>query len=185
MADFKIAYNLTMGHEGGYSNDPADRGGETYKGVARKFWSGWNGWEIIDPMKAKSDFPKCLDANAELMSRTMQFYKVNFWDKLKCDVVIDQDVANELFDTSVNMGVSTAGKFLQEALNLLNRNQQSYPDVVIDGAIGDLTLLTLNKHKNPKAVHRTLNGLQFVRYRDICKNDPTQEKFFYGWLNRT
>jgi lysozyme family protein len=53
MAHFKTAYALTMGHEGIYSNNPKDRGGETYKGIARKFHPSWEGWKAIDRMKNK------------------------------------------------------------------------------------------------------------------------------------
>jgi len=34
MANFEQSYAITMGHEGGYDNDPDDVGGETYKGVS-------------------------------------------------------------------------------------------------------------------------------------------------------
>ena len=55
MADFEIAYGETEIREGGYVNDPADRGGETHRGVARKFHPKWPGWKIVD--KYKADFP--------------------------------------------------------------------------------------------------------------------------------
>lgn len=35
-----------MGHEGGV----ADKGGETYKGIAWRCSPGWNGWKQIDPL---------------------------------------------------------------------------------------------------------------------------------------
>lgn len=38
MADFDKAHLEVMGNEGGYANNPVDAGGETYKGIARKFW---------------------------------------------------------------------------------------------------------------------------------------------------
>jgi lysozyme family protein len=51
MADFEIAYGETELREGGYVNDPVDRGGETHRGVARKFHPDWSGWKIIDQIK--------------------------------------------------------------------------------------------------------------------------------------
>ena len=47
MAQFKIAFQKTLLHEGNYSNDPSDLGGETYKGIARNIHSSWSGWRII------------------------------------------------------------------------------------------------------------------------------------------
>jgi lysozyme family protein len=37
--------------EGGYVNDPADRGAETYKGISRKFHPNWPGWGVVDKHK--------------------------------------------------------------------------------------------------------------------------------------
>lgn len=48
MADFKTAYDITSGLEGGYVNDTNDLGQETYKGISRRFWPHWDGWQHID-----------------------------------------------------------------------------------------------------------------------------------------
>ncbi len=73
MADFDIAYRLTMKHEGGYANNKADRGGETYRGIARKFWSGWIGWPLVDDAKKQPGFPKSLDENLLLQAHVKAF----------------------------------------------------------------------------------------------------------------
>ena len=49
-ASFKPAFDATMRNEGGYGNDPQDPGGETYRGIARKFHSKWEGWTTIDAL---------------------------------------------------------------------------------------------------------------------------------------
>lgn len=46
--NFLKSYDILIKHEGGYVNDPDDKGGETYKGIARKFNPDWKGWKIID-----------------------------------------------------------------------------------------------------------------------------------------
>ena len=108
MAIFEIEYNKTMSHEGGYSHDPHDAGGETYKGVARRYHIGWSGWKIIDSMKQENGFPRSLDNNKELQFKVLSFYKQNFWDRFQGDNIQDQDIAGELFDTGVNMGIKRA-----------------------------------------------------------------------------
>ena len=186
MASFDKAFSLTLAHEGGYSNDKVDLGGETYKGVARKANPLWAGWAILDNLKKDvKNFPVNLDTDSSLQYHIKTIYKTNYWDINKLDAVKDQDIANESFDTGVNMGVGVAARYIQEALNLLNRNHQSYPDLKADGNIGSTTLGVLNSHPNPKAVLKTMNGLQFMKYVEICKKQPSQEKFFYGWLTRT
>jgi len=57
MAEFNIALQKTLAHEGGYSNDPNDMGGETYKGISRASHSVWKGWAIVDKYKKLSGFP--------------------------------------------------------------------------------------------------------------------------------
>ena len=61
MANFEEAYYKTMGHEGGYTDDPSDVGGETYKGIARTYNPDWDGWTVKKKKKGSSYFPSCLD----------------------------------------------------------------------------------------------------------------------------
>lgn len=184
MAEFKTAYFKTLIHEGGYSDHPSDRGGETYKGIARSRNSAWGGWSIIDGYKSRADFLKALEEDPHLENLVIALYKMNYWDRLSLDDMNDQLIAEELFDTAVNMGIGTASRFLQEALNLLNRNQKNFPDLKVDGMIGPRTMAAANNYTNRKAMLKTLNGLQFCKYRNICEADETQEVFFHGWLNR-
>ena len=115
---------------------------------------------------------------------TRALYKVRFWDVLKLDDLRDQRISEELFDTAVNQGPGVAARYLQEALNLLNRDEADYPDISEDGIIGPITLGLVNRHRRPFNIYITLNGLQFELYKNLAENDPTQEKFFNGWLNR-
>jgi len=82
------------------------------------------------------------------------------------------------------MGTGTSIKMLQEALNLLNRNQRDYKDIAVDGVMGWITISFANNCPKQLALLKTLNGLKFCRYKDICERDPTQEVFFKSWLSR-
>lgn len=185
MANFNLAFQITDGHEGGYVNDPNDNGGETYRGIARKFWPNWQGWRIIDDYKFKHKLIKgqIID-DPSLNNQVRAFYKSHFWDINKLDSIVDQGIANEIYDTGVNMGIKIAAIFLQQGLNLLNRNQKYYQDIKEDGSIGPVTISMTNAHKYPRCLEKTLNILQGARYVEICKNNPSQETFFRGWLTR-
>ena len=184
MADFKLAYFKTMGHEGGYVNNPNDRGGETYKGIARNFHPTWQGWSLIESYKKDKNFIRLLERDEYLEQLVLAFYKTQFWDALELDHLKSQTIADELFDSSVNLGTGTTIMLLQEALNLLNRNQHDFKDIRLDGKMGPRTIASLQSYSNEMAMLKTLNGLQFVRYRNICFKDATQEVFFHGWLKR-
>lgn len=188
MADFTEAYAITSAHEGGYVNDPVDRGGETYRGIARVHHPDWSGWKRIDAQRRKTGFPKILNADRTLQANVKAFYKKVFWDRFKGDELPDQPVANELYDTGVNMGVRRAVRFLQSSLNLLNRNQRDYRDLIVDGQFGVKTLATLAKHlgkdRSSTSLVKMMNIQQGARYVEIMAGDASQERFARGWIKR-
>jgi lysozyme family protein len=187
MADFDEAYKNTMLHEGGYVHDPDDPGGETYRGISRRYHPGWNGWAEIDGMKDRTDFPECLDHNSALQSKIGDFYKQHYWDKFLGDEVPNQDIAEELFDTGVNLGVWRAVTYLQIGLNILNRNQRIYSDIDEDGGFGSITLATLRRYlslDSPEYLLKIMNILQGMHYIDRMQTSPVQEKYARGWLKR-
>lgn len=161
--------------EGGYANDPADKGGETMYGitlaVARAH--GYAG-----PMAS-------LD-----LAQARTIYKRAYWDTLRLDDVasLAPSIAQELFDTGVNMGIGIAGRFLQTALNALNRQGTDYPDLDVDGRIGPASIralaafLKVRGQAGRTVLLRALNSLQGARYLQIAANDPTQQAFLFGWL---
>ena len=187
MADFEKAYEKTMGHEGGYTNDPNDAGGETYKGIARVYNPSWSGWEIIDAAKQDTNFPYNLDDNLDLQYNVKAFYKAKYWDVNRLDDVNDQTVAEELFDTGVNMGIGRAARFLQISLNYLNRNGALYNELVVDGAIGPMTLKALNivlDDGDCDVLMSMLNTLQGMHYMKYMDRNPVQKRFARGWFRR-
>ncbi len=181
---FETAFKNTMGHEGGYANDPDDHGGETYKGISRKFHPQWKGWKEIDQLLASGHAKSYIDNDSFLLTQTKAFYKRWYWDKIKLSTIISRPLAEELFDTAVNQGRKTAIRYLQEALNLLNNNEKKYKELKVDGIIGQKTIKTTNAFMWPKILVKCINGFQFMRYYNLATKDKTQEKFMFGWLKR-
>jgi len=187
MADFEKAFYKTLGHEGGYVNDKDDAGGETYMGVSRVYNPTWSGWDMIDDLKRKPGFPRILDDNDELQNAVQEFYELKYWDVNRLDEVTSQALAEEMFDTGVNMGVARAATFLQEALNYLNRNEVMYKDLVTDGKVGAMTLKALQMiidKKDEEILLKIMNVLQGMHYINYMKKSPTQEKYARGWFKR-
>lgn len=188
MDTFQTAFNKTMEHEGFVSFD--HYGGETFMGISRVYWPDWEGWEIID--KVTMDGGK-LSVQTDLPFLVRKFYRQTFWNTFRGDDVaeINKAVAIELFDTAVNLGVHRAVAYLQDALNLLNRNERCYPDMVVDGILGPKTLgnLRIYMTQNPKSeiketillnVMNTLQGSEYIR---LMRANPLKERF-RGWFNR-
>lgn len=161
--------------EGGYTNHPADRGGPTNWGIT-EVEARAHGY--AGDMR---DFPK--DAAVDI-------YRHKYWSDPGFNQVALRSVkiAEELLDTGVNMGPTVAAKFLQRALNVLNRGASAYPDVSVDGNIGKMTLYALDQfiaargQDGISVLLKALNGLQAARYIEIAEANPSQEAFAYGWL---
>jgi len=191
MADFEIAYGETELREGGYVNDPVDKGGETHRGVSRRFNPDWPGWKIVDQLKRDhpNDFKKHINDSEELARLAKELYRKRYWAPIRGDEIPDQHIANKVFDTGVNQGVGTSVKYLQDGLNLLNRNQKDYKDIKADGKFGEKTLAALNEflaleNEQPDYLLKAMNVMQATFYLEIMRKDPTQQRFARGWLNR-
>jgi lysozyme family protein len=191
MANFDTAFEKTAAIEGGYVFDPDDAGGETYKGISRRFNPLWQGWDRIDEIKmtnsSKKEFGKIFDQDKGLQEEVVLFYKQAYWDKFWGDDIPVQEIAEELFDTGVNIGVHRAVEFLQKGLNLLNRNKKNYTDVFEDGLFGRNTLKALQAYLKIDDVSyllKVMNVLQGMHYIEYMRKNPAQEKYARGWLKR-
>ncbi|NPV12722.1 MAG: hypothetical protein HPY57_13125 [Ignavibacteria bacterium] len=181
---FDKSYERLIKHEGGYVNDPDDKGGETYKGISRRYNPNWEGWKIIDEYKSKGKLSE-LKNNNELERLTAEFYKKEYWDYFRLDT-LPEVIADEIFEQSVNLGKQRTTTFIQITCNILNNNQKLYPNVKVDGKFGDTTyntLLTCIKNRGTRLVYNILNILQGSHYIEIMLTNETQEKFI-GWFSR-
>lgn len=188
MADFDAAYAATMGIEGAYSNNPADSGGETWKGIARKYHPGWDGWALVDLLKTDPHFPRCLGQDKALEDMVRAFYRREFWDRFQGDRFPGQALASETFDTAVNCGLGTAVAMIQRGLNVLNRGGELYPDMAEDGGMGPRTLTALStlarKPEDLDTLLTAVNVLQGAHYLDLAARREKDEAFVRGWLKR-
>lgn len=185
MADFRKSYERLKVYEGLYIDDPDDRGGETYRGIPRKFHPDWQGWAIIDQAKKGGSFYDILTNDENLKELTMNFFYDNVWTIIKGGRIDDQMTADEIFEMSVNLGIETAVRILQRSINLLNRNQSLYYDITVDGIAGNETIKTLKVclYNNPKLLFNLLNFYQAMVYIDLMEKNRNYE-IFTGWFNR-
>jgi len=191
MADFQRALEKTLRFEGGYVNDPEDRGGETYFGISRKSHPDWRGWMILDEIGPGIGLP--------LEMAVEDFYRKEFWEPQLCNEIHDglQEVAEYLFDCRVNhgaRGMRPVVKALQKRTNELDVEDV---DLVEDGYAGPKTVKGLNR----VAVvfdEDGLSGVLYARdelalcmifarirlYAKLVSRDHSQAKYIKGWITR-
>ena len=115
MSSFDDAFTALMGNEGGYSNNPADPGGETMWGVTARVARahGYGG-----------------DMRALPQATAKQIAKSVYWDPYYCDQ-FDPRVAFQVFDAAYNGGKPAT--WLQLAAG-----------VDADGVIGPVAIAAVN-----------------------------------------
>jgi lysozyme family protein len=117
MADFKIAVQKTLVHEGGYVNNPNDNGGPTKYGITQADMPGVNIADITT-------------------DQAIAYYSEHYWKPLYSQIN-DQLIAEKLFDMGVLFGIATAVKMLQFSM-------QPVINLVSDGNFGPNTLNATN-----------------------------------------
>lgn len=123
---FDIAFERVVGHEGGFQNDPKDRGNWTTgvigKGVNKGTKYG------ISAMSYPNEDIKNLT-----LERAKELYKRDFWDKNNVES-FHKSVQFQMFDAAVNHGRGNAARMLQRAIKVAD-----------DGIIGNQSLSAYKK----------------------------------------
>ena len=162
MAQFEPAFSKLMKWEGGYSNHKADTGGETFNGISRNNWPNWEGWKVIDSgILADTLKPLVRD-----------FYRENFWDKIRGCEIDRQALADVVFSTAVHAGVRFAVRKLQTIL-----------EIKADGIIGPVTLMEIGLNDATELTNEYCEAVGEF-YRSLVQRKPSQVVFLNGWMNR-
>lgn len=175
---FEDVFAVTVGLEGDFANDRNDPGGKTRFGIT----------EAVARANGYAGDMKVLP-----YSMAITIAKRQYWDVLRLDevaMILSGKIAAEVFDTSYNMGVGVAGKFVQRALNIFNRGGQDYPDVTVDGVVGPMTVQAMRAFIGKRGAEgeavllRALNAQQGVRYIEIAEANRSLEDFEFGWFSK-
>ena len=192
MAKFDPAYAVVVGLEGGYkAADGVDA--ETIHGINREHNPDWKGWPLVDALKDNPGFPMRANNDPEVFRLAKERYRSGYWLLIAGDLLPEQEVATKLLDLAVHAGVRTAGKMLQETLNLLRRPHETplYDALLVDGVIGKKTVeayrLLQEKDGPDKAgryVMALLRGMQTQFYIELASRMAYHSKNLRGYLRR-
>lgn len=94
---FDEAFEILIGHEGGYVNNPKDPGGETKYGISKRAYPSEN-------------------IKGMTLDRAKYLYRRDYWDAIEADR-LPAPMRLHIFDMAVNAGNKTAIKLLQKTIS--------------------------------------------------------------------
>lgn len=160
MANLELLMPFILKWEGGFSNNPADRGGATNKGVTLTTFQQFYGTD-----KTANDLRTMTE------SQWMYIFKTGYWDRWQADRIVSQSLANILVDwvwASGSHGITRPQKIL---------------GVKPDGIVGEKTLAALNA-RPPEPLFQQIKAARIAFVEGIVRSNPSQKIFLRGWKNR-
>jgi len=165
---------ITLKHEGGFVNDPTDRGGMTYRGVSMRSNPDWDGWELLKkhlPLN-RGDIVN----DRELCKSVAGLYWQKYFENNRFNELDSLRIALYLFDFAVHGGYSHIK--LQKLLDKhFNAGIVKYAD-----NFGSKTTKAVND-AGIKLLPHLINWRE-GHIDNILAEDPTQKVFEKGWKNR-
>ena len=155
---FEKAFEYVIQNEGGYAFDKNDSGGETKFGISKRSYPALNIKDLT-------------------LEDAKKIYYRDFWQKGRFEEILNDLIATQLFDLSVNLGIQVAVIVLQRALRSVGKTVQE------DGLMGPETLLAM-MYSEPRSLLAAIKSEAAGYYRQIAAKNPSQQKFLKGWLNR-
>ena len=166
--DRAIAFTLRW--EGGYVNNPADKGGPTNRGITQGTLAAAYASGIV----------KHCNIKALSKAEAMSIYHTKYWDPYDWGRY-GEPVDMIMFDMAVNHGMGGAARIAQRACVSLGAS------IAIDGKWGPQTRGVLYEvaWKNGLALSKMLITKRLAFYDRIVAARPSQKSFLKGWRNRT
>lgn len=171
MADFDVAVAKTLANEGGFSINPTT-GEVSNHGITVWFLRSVG---ILSGSGSATAYEIQYVRDLTVPAAT-NLYRQYFWNEGFYNLD-SQQLANKAFDLAVNMGVGSAVKLLQRALNELNADSCE-----VDGVLGKVTAAACNS-ADENVLYTAFISQADSMYRQIAKN-PSLAPDLQGWLNR-
>lgn len=182
MSNFDWAVRCVLHHEGGWSDDPEDRGGATNFGISIRYLQARGDLDGDGLPDGDLDGDGDVDVDDILATDrddAIGLYKTGFWVPNRCDQIKSELVAIKIFDMAVNMGSSQAWKLVQRAANKLGSQ------LTVDGRVGPNTISAVNSyHRVDYDLVNIIRERQANFYETIIERNPSQAKFRLGWRRR-
>lgn len=155
-SNFERCLEVVFAREGGFSNDPRDRGGATNFGITRATLTASRGHEVSED-----------DVRNLTREEAREIYRSSYWNRLRCDD-LPLGVDLMVFDFGVHAGPAASARVLQKAVG-----------AEVDGSIGDATVGATNAAR-PRTTLDEFHRLKLERYQKM----DGWKTYANGWSNR-
>lgn len=172
---FEGILKKTLKWEGGFTDDPDDRGGATKFGITIGTLRSLQ--EDLD----KDGKISTEDVQSLTFEKAAEIYKEHYYLEPKFHL-LNEAIQPVIFDMGVNHGPKRATLMLQHVIN-----QSGIAQISEDGVLGKITARAADNAYQHMG-HYLINALCDERqafYNRIVANNPSQKKFISGWTNRT
>jgi len=159
MADINLLVPKILKWEGGYVNNPFDKGGATNMGVTLAAWQ-----HLGHPVATEKDIKNLTHDDFKIVLR-------QYWNQWQADRIENQSIAEILVDWVWGSGIWGI-KIPQQLLG-----------VKPDGQVGNKTLTAINGY-DAAELHKMIWEAREQFLQNIVKNNASQNIFLKGWLNR-
>jgi len=159
MADFSRYAPKLKRLEGGFVNNPNDKGGATNCGVTLFTFRSFFGKD------------KTVDDLRRMTSSQWTKVMKSYWTTCKADEIRNQSVAEMIVDWHINAGRNPL-KTIQEIIG-----------TTPDGQFGPMTIGAINAMEQ-RCLHCKIRSARITYYENLVRKTPSQAVFLKGWLNR-
>ncbi len=156
--------------EGGFIDDPDDRGGPTHYGVTVEALCEFRREAGGFVPKTVGDIREAIKSLSKDEARAI--YQRLYIDKPRFGEIKHPELRALVIDTGVLHGRHRAARWLQ-----------SVAKVKADGWVGDITLGAVNG-RSWRPVYLGLLARRYRGFADFVQSKPSQLKFLKGWVNR-
>lgn len=161
MADAKKLIPFILRWEGGFVNDPLDRGGATNKGITiGTFRHFFGATATVDQLKNMTE------------AQWLTVFRAGYWDPWRADEIVNQSIANIVVDWAWASGTKTSVRQVQKLLG-----------ITADGVVGPVTLGAIAT-ADPRQLFDKIHAARIAFVDDIVRRTPSQKRFERGWKNR-
>lgn len=176
--------DVILRNEGGFVNDPDDHGGPTKYGITQAALRSW-----LHHQARVAEVANMTEATAR------RIYEHRYLIGPHIDT-LPEPFKTHVLDIGVNRGPSKAIRMLQHVLNRFRTGTTSSEHgggfgkgggIAEDGQLGPATRALLASTIAKEGVAKVNNALVATRiafYEEIIRDDPRQQRFHDGWMNR-